>query len=64
MCRYLDSAVGSALGGLALGAGLAPSALPWGAAGVAAAGLTLHLAVGRGSRVVARVSTLGCYEHS
>ncbi|MCZ1009688.1 hypothetical protein O1L68_26165 [Streptomyces lydicus] len=26
---YLGSAVGSALGGLALGAGLAPCALPW-----------------------------------
>ncbi|WP_411137286.1 MFS transporter [Streptomyces sp. C10] len=61
---YLGSAVGSALGGLALGAGLAPNALPWVAAGVAAAGLALHLAAGRGSRVVARVSTLGCYEHS
>ncbi|WP_327703055.1 MFS transporter [Streptomyces decoyicus] len=61
---YLGSVVGSALGGLALGAGLAPYALPWVAAGVAAAGLALHLAAGRRSRVVARVSTLGCYEHS
>ncbi|MFC9241964.1 MFS transporter [Streptomyces decoyicus] len=61
---YLGSAVGSALGGLALGAGLAPYALPWVAAGVAAAGLALHLAAGRRSRVAARVSTLGCYEHS
>ncbi|WP_406483509.1 MFS transporter [Streptomyces platensis] len=60
---YLGSAAGSALGGLALGAGLAPYALPWVAAGVAAAGLALHLAVGRRSRVAARVSTLGCYEH-
>ncbi|GFE24411.1 hypothetical protein Sliba_48640 [Streptomyces nigrescens] len=48
----------------ALGAGLAPYALPWAPAGVAAAGLALHLAVDRGSRVAARVSTLGCYEHS
>ncbi|MFJ5804342.1 MFS transporter [Streptomyces decoyicus] len=61
---YLGSAVGSALGGLALGAGLAPYALPWVAAGVAATGLALHLAAGRRSRVAARVSTLGCYEHS
>ncbi|WP_129298733.1 MFS transporter [Streptomyces lydicus] len=61
---YLGSAVGSALGGLALGAGLAPCALPWVAAGVAAAGLALHLVAGRRSRVVSGVSTLGCYEHS
>ncbi|MFF8785310.1 MFS transporter [Streptomyces sp. NPDC015125] len=61
---YLGSAVGSALGGLALGAGLAPYALPWVAAGVAAAGLALHLAAGRRSRVASGVSTLGCYEHS
>ncbi|GAU67960.1 purine efflux pump [Streptomyces sp. NBRC 110611] len=61
---YLGSAVGSALGGLALGAGLAPYALPWVAAGVAAAGLVLHLVAGRRSRVAAGVSTLGTYEHS
>lgn len=61
---YLGSAIGSALGGLALGAGLAPHALPWAAAGVAVAGLALHLVVDRGSRVAACVSTLGCYEHS
>ncbi|MEC4015095.1 MFS transporter [Streptomyces sp. H27-D2] len=39
---YLGSAVGSALGGLALAAGLAPYVLPWIAAGVAALGLLLH----------------------
>ncbi|MFG2528141.1 MFS transporter [Streptomyces sp. NPDC048516] len=61
---YLGSAVGSALGGLALAAGLAPYALPWVAAGVAAAGLALHLAAGRRSRVASGVSTLGSYEHS
>ncbi|MFF8371016.1 hypothetical protein ACF05W_19520 [Streptomyces lydicus] len=61
---HLGSAVGSALGGLALGAGLAPDALPWAAAAVAAAGLAVHLAAGRRSRVVAGVSTLGSYEHS
>ncbi|MEU5213294.1 MFS transporter [Streptomyces sp. NPDC020742] len=61
---YLGSAAGSALGGLALATGLAPYALPWAAAGVAAVGLALHLAAGRRSRVVARVSTLGSYEHS
>ncbi|MGP3772455.1 MFS transporter [Streptomyces sp. SDT5-1] len=43
---YLGSAVGSALAGLALAAGLAARALPWAAAVVAAAGLALHL-VGR-----------------
>ncbi|MFF4606637.1 hypothetical protein ACFY12_28375 [Streptomyces sp. NPDC001339] len=61
---YLGSAVGSALGGLALGAGLAPYALPWAAAGVVAAALVLHLAAGRRSRVAAGVGTLGTYEHS
>ncbi|MBB5935261.1 MFS transporter [Streptomyces zagrosensis] len=39
---YLGSAVGSALGGLALSAGLSGSALPWAAAGVAGLGLVLH----------------------
>ncbi|TBO59182.1 MFS transporter [Streptomyces kasugaensis] len=61
---YLGSAVGSALGGLALAVGAAPYVLPWAAAGVAAAGLALHLATGRRSRVAARVGTLGSYEHS
>ncbi|MFG2290829.1 MFS transporter [Streptomyces sp. NPDC048595] len=61
---YLGSAVGSALGGLALGAGLPADALPWAAAAVAAAGLVLHMAAGRRSRVAAGVSTLGSYEHS
>ncbi|MFI7098429.1 MFS transporter [Streptomyces sp. NPDC050161] len=61
---YLGSAVGSALGGLALAAGLAPYALPWVAAGVAALGLVVHGAAGRRSRVAGRVSTLGSYEHS
>ncbi|MFE6687899.1 MFS transporter [Streptomyces sp. NPDC057743] len=61
---YLGSAVGSALGGLALAAGLAPDALPWAAAGVAALGLVVHLAAGRRSRGAAGVSTLGSYEHS
>ncbi|MFG2225527.1 MFS transporter [Streptomyces sp. NPDC048644] len=61
---YLGSAVGSALGGLALAAGLAPYALPWVAAGVAALGLVVHGAAGRRSRAAGRVSTLGSYEHS
>ncbi|MFB7632762.1 MFS transporter [Streptomyces sp. NPDC056149] len=61
---YLGSAVGSALGGLALAAGLAPDALPWAAAGGAALGLVVHLAAGRRSRGAAGVSTLGSYEHS
>ncbi|MEW1657144.1 MFS transporter [Streptomyces sp. NPDC093707] len=61
---YLGSAVGSALGGLALAAGLAADALPWAAAGVAALGLVVHLVTGRRSRGGARVSTLGSYEHS
>ncbi len=61
---YLGSAVGSALGGLALGAGLPADALPWATAAVAAAGLVLHMAAGRRSRVAAGVSTLGSYEHS
>ncbi|MFI0789119.1 hypothetical protein ACH4Q6_26395 [Streptomyces lydicus] len=58
------SAVGSALGGPALGAGPAPAALPWAAAAVSAAGLAVHLAAGRRSRLAAGVSTLGSYEHS
>ncbi|MFI9046762.1 MFS transporter [Streptomyces sp. NPDC053427] len=61
---YLGSAVGSALGGLALAAGMPPYALPWAAAGVAALGLVLHTATGRRSRVAAGMSTLGSYEHS
>ncbi|MFE7317537.1 MFS transporter [Streptomyces sp. NPDC057555] len=61
---YLGSAVGSALGGVALAAGLAADALPWAAAGVAALGLVVHLVTGRRSRGGARVSTLGSYEHS
>ncbi|MGW1834866.1 MFS transporter [Streptomyces sp. NPDC002067] len=61
---YLGSAVGSALGGLALSAGLTPSALPWAAAGVAAAGLGLHLVGARRSRHAGRLGTLGEYEHS
>ncbi|MCZ0995146.1 MFS transporter [Streptomyces noursei] len=61
---YLGSAVGSALGGLALAAGLTPAALPWAAAGVAALGLLVHLVAGRRSRPAPRVSTLGSYEHS
>ncbi|MFG2206837.1 MFS transporter [Streptomyces sp. NPDC048638] len=60
---YLGSAVGSALGGLALASGTAAEALPWVAAGVAAAALVLHTATGRRSRVASRVSTLGSYEH-
>ncbi len=61
---YLGSAVGSALGGLALSAGPAPSALPWAAAGVAAAGLGLHLVGARRSRHAGSLGTLGRYEHS
>ncbi|GAA3177066.1 MULTISPECIES: MFS transporter [Streptomyces] len=61
---YLGSAVGSALGGLALSAGLAPAALPWAAAGVAAAGLALHLVSARRSRHAGSLGTLGRYEHS
>ncbi|QLE72272.1 MFS transporter [Streptomyces rectiverticillatus] len=69
---YLGSAVGSALGGLALSAGLRPSALPWAAAAVAGAGLLLHaLAATRagngrtGDRSPAvSPSTLGDHEHS
>ncbi|KUL36359.1 MFS transporter [Streptomyces sp. NRRL F-4489] len=61
---YLGSAVGSALGGLALAAGPSAAALPWMAAGVAALGLVVHAAAGRRSRLAARVSTLGTYEHS
>ncbi|MER7989595.1 MFS transporter [Streptomyces noursei] len=61
---YLGSAVGSALGGLALAAGVAPDALPWAAAGVAALALVVHLVAGRRSRPAPRVSTLGSYEHS
>ncbi|MGW5120514.1 MFS transporter [Streptomyces noursei] len=61
---YLGSAVGSALGGLALAAGVAPDALPWAAAGVAALALVVHLVTGRRSRPAPRVSTLGSYEHS
>ncbi|OKI05329.1 MFS transporter [Streptomyces sp. CB02923] len=60
---YLGSAVGSALGGLALAAGAEAYVLPWAAAGVAALGLALHLRAGRRSRHVARVGTLGGYEH-
>jgi predicted MFS family arabinose efflux permease len=60
---YLGSAVGSALGGLALATGIPAYALPWAAAGVVAVGLALHLAAGRRSRGGARVSTLGGYEH-
>ncbi|MEU1806004.1 hypothetical protein [Streptomyces sp. NPDC019937] len=40
---YLGSAVGSALGGAALSAGLSGAVLPWAAAGVAALGLARHL---------------------
>ncbi|MEN2419521.1 MFS transporter [Streptomyces rimosus] len=61
---YLGSAVGSALGGLALAAGAEGYALPWAAGGVAALGLVLHLWAGRRSRRAARVGTLGGYEHS
>nr|WP_267889008.1 MFS transporter [Streptomyces rimosus] len=61
---YLGSAVGSALGGLALAAGAEGYALPWAAGGVAALGLVLHLWAGRRSRHAARVGTLGGYEHS
>ncbi|MFD7500529.1 MFS transporter [Streptomyces sp. NPDC059850] len=45
---YLGSAVGSALGGAALSAGLSGRVLPWAAAGVAAAGLARHLTAVRG----------------
>ncbi|WP_234365650.1 MFS transporter [Streptomyces sp. RTd22] len=45
---YLGSAVGSALGGAALSAGLSGDVLPWAAAGVAAAGLARHLRAVRG----------------
>ncbi|RSO05911.1 MFS transporter [Streptomyces sp. WAC 06783] len=61
---YLGSAVGSALGGLALAAGAEGYVLPWAAGGVAALGLVLHLWAGRRSRHAARVGTLGGYEHS
>lgn len=47
---YLGSAVGSALGGLALAAGAPASALPWGAAGVVGLGLLLQLAIARTGR--------------
>ncbi|MEU6992401.1 MFS transporter [Streptomyces sp. NPDC046465] len=47
---YLGSAVGSAVAGLALSAGLAPRDLPWAAAAVAGAGLVLHLCATRGGR--------------
>ncbi|UQA95174.1 hypothetical protein [Streptomyces halobius] len=57
---YLGSAVGSALGGPALAAGLAPYALLW----AAAVGLAAHLVAGRRSPVALLVSTLGSYEHS
>ncbi|WP_238782705.1 MFS transporter [Streptomyces monomycini] len=60
---YLGSAVGSALGGLALAAGVQAAALPWAAAGVAGLGAALHLWTGRRSRHAARVGTLGGYEH-
>lgn len=68
---YLGSAVGSALGGVALSAGLTPRALPWATAAVAALGLVAHLAAtGRAARAdgprptVALPSTLGDHEHS
>ncbi|KOT93012.1 MFS transporter, partial [Streptomyces rimosus subsp. pseudoverticillatus] len=61
---YLGSAVGSALGGLALAAGADGYVLPWAAGGVAALGLVLHLWAGRRSRHAVRVGTLGGYEHS
>ncbi|GAA0431832.1 MFS transporter [Streptomyces luteireticuli] len=68
---YLGSAVGSAVGGVALSAGLAPRTLPWAAAAVAALGLAGHaLATGRAARAdgprptVALPSTLGDHEHS
>ncbi|MET9295566.1 MFS transporter [Streptomyces sp. NPDC003077] len=61
---YLGSAAGSALGGLALGAGVAPAALPWAAAGIAALGLALHMWASRRSRHGVRVGTLDGYEHS
>ncbi|WP_171171035.1 MFS transporter [Streptomyces sp. I05A-00742] len=68
---YLGSAVGSALGGLALSAGLDPGALPWAAAAVAALGLAAHAgAAGRGATVTEPrptaplPSTLGDHEHS
>ncbi|MEU7105586.1 MFS transporter [Streptomyces sp. NPDC046215] len=72
---YLGSAVGSALAGLALSAGLRPAALPWAAAAVAGAGLLLHAsatarrgrprAVPTGARPTAPCpSTLGNHEHS
>ncbi|MGR3937763.1 hypothetical protein [Streptomyces sp. BRA346] len=45
---YLGSAVGSALGGAALSAGLPGGVLPWAAAGVAALGVARHLRAVRG----------------
>ncbi|MFI0821655.1 MFS transporter [Streptomyces sp. NPDC021098] len=47
---YLGSAVGSALGGAALSAGLSGAVLPWAAAGVAALGLARHMAAVRPRR--------------
>ncbi|MFF5716037.1 MFS transporter [Streptomyces buecherae] len=44
---YLGSAVGSALGGLALAAGLPGDALPWAAAAILGLSLLLHLGSGR-----------------
>ncbi|MEV6674879.1 MFS transporter [Streptomyces sp. NPDC051162] len=75
---YLGSAVGSALGGLALSSGIHASALPWAAAGIAGAGLLLHAVTAvRAGRATCRAtdlpgadpkasapSTLGIHEHS
>ncbi|MGA4841613.1 MFS transporter [Streptomyces sp. G45] len=64
---YLGSAVGSAVAGLALSAGLDAADLPWAAAAVAAVALAVHLAAGRGGgrcQDAPGVSTLGTYEHS
>ncbi|MGW2190142.1 MFS transporter [Streptomyces sp. NPDC001719] len=75
---YLGSAVGSALGGLALSSGMRASALPWAAAGIVGAGLLLHVVTAvRAGRATSRAtglpgadpmasapSTLGIHEHS
>ncbi|MFI1797015.1 MFS transporter [Streptomyces sp. NPDC020379] len=75
---YLGSAVGSALGGLALSSGIPASALPWAAAGTVGAGLLLHAVTAvRAGRATCRAtdlpgadpkesapSTLGIHEHS
>lgn len=56
---YLGSAIGSALGGLALAAGLSGAALPGVAAGVVGLGLVLHVACARRSGAARRCAGAG-----